>query len=130
MKLSDLAKRMIISILVISVVCLIGSIIYHRSFAFLPFLFGTIIGVAVSIFKVFLLENAVDKALTMDKNAAVKYITAQYFLRMLVSGVALVIGALVPKISLWGVAAGVLAFPLATYREKYISKRNGKSEAS
>ncbi|HZK28444.1 MAG TPA: ATP synthase subunit I [Thermoclostridium sp.] len=122
MKLSDLARRMIISILAITLICIVGSIIYHRSFAFLGFLFGSIIGIAVSIIKVFLLESSVDKALTMDKNAAVKYITFQYFLRMLLSGAALIIGAIVTHISLWGVVAGVLAFPFATYLEKFRSK--------
>jgi len=122
MKISELSKRMIITILVIASVCIIGSIIYHRSFTFLPFLFGVIIGSVASISKVFLLEHAVDKAITMEKQQAVNYITIQNFLRLLLSGVALIIGAIVPQISMWGVAAGILAFQLATYREKFKSK--------
>jgi uncharacterized membrane protein len=48
MKLSDLAKRMIITILVISLICVIGSVIYYRSLKFVPFLLGVLLGSAVS----------------------------------------------------------------------------------
>lgn len=125
MKLSDLAKRMIRAILFIVIVCILGSIIYHRSLDFLPFLFGAIIGSAFSIFKVFLLDRAVDKALTMEKYKALKYVFFQSILRLLISGIALLIGALVPLISLWGVVAGIVAFPLATYSEKFRTNKKG-----
>lgn len=125
MKISDLARRMISAILFIALVCILGSIVYHRSLGFLPFLYGAIIGSATSIFKVFLLERAINKALAMEKNKALIYIFVQNILRLLISGVALVIGALVPQISLWGVVAGTVAFPLAIYSEKFRTNKKG-----
>lgn len=122
MKLTNLAKRMIITILIIALVCVLGSIIYYRSLDFLPFLFGALLGSAVSIVKVFLVEHAVDKALTLEQKQAGNYVSIQHLLRMLFSGVVLVIGAIVPQISLWGVAAGILAFQLAIYNVKITSK--------
>lgn len=120
MKLSNLARRMIYTIMLISLVCILGSVAYYRSLAFIPFVLGVLIGSAVSIAKVFLLERAVDKALTMDKIKAGGYVGIQHVLRLLISGAALYLGAIVPQINLWGVAAGILAFQLAVYNIKFL----------
>jgi hypothetical protein len=122
MKLTDLAKRMVFSIGIIAFICILGSIIYYRSLGFLPFMFGVFLGSALSIIKVFLLERAVDAALIMEQKRAGNYVSLQHLLRLLLSGVVLVLGALVPQISLWGVAAGILAFQLAIYNLKFTLK--------
>ncbi len=122
MRLSDLAKRMIIIILIITLICILGSIIYYRSFGFIPFLFGVMLGSVISIARVFLLDRAVDRALTMEKKRAAQYLSLQNILRILLSGFALVIGAIIPQINLWGVVAGILAYSLAAYSTKFKSK--------
>jgi hypothetical protein len=122
MKLSNLTKRMILTIIIIALICVIGSIIYHRSMDFIPFLLGVVIGSAVSIAKVFLLEHAVDKALTLGKKQAGNYVSLQHILRLLLTGVVLFLGAVIPQISLWGVAAGIFAFRIALYTVKFTSK--------
>ena len=122
MKLTNLAKRMILTILMIGIICTLVSIIYYRSLDVLPFFLGILLGSAVSIGKVFLLEKAVDKALTMEQKKAGNYVSIQHLLRFLLTGVVLVLGAILPQISLWGVAAGVLAFQLALYNIKDASK--------
>lgn len=124
MKLSELAKKMILSILVISSICIIASAIYYRSLDFLPFVIGVFLGSAVSIAKVFLLERAVNNALKMEQKRAGNYVSLQHILRLLLSGAALLLGAIVPQISLWGVAAGVLAFQLSIYNIKFMSKNS------
>ncbi len=123
MKLSDLAKRMSITILVISIICILGSVIYYRSLEFLPFMFGVFLGSIVSVFKVLLLERAVDKALSMEEKHAGNYVSLQHLFRLFISGAVLMLGALVSQISLWGVAAGILAFQLAVYNVKFASKK-------
>lgn len=115
MKISNIAKRMIFTILVIALLCTLGSILYYRSLGFLPFLFGTVLGTGISIFKVLLLERTVDKAITLEGRNASNYVSLQHVLRLFLSGIVLVLGALVPQISLWGVVAGILAFQLAVY---------------
>lgn len=122
MKLSNLAKGMIRTILIVALICIVGSIVYYRSLACFPFILGVVIGSAVSIIKVLLLERAVDKALSMEQMHAGNYVAIQYMLRLLLSGAVLVLGAVVPQISLWGVVAGILAFQLATYSLKFASK--------
>lgn len=115
MKISDVAKRMLITILIIAAICVLGSIIYYRSWEFLKFLLGAILGTAVSIAKIFLLERSVDKALNMEKQNAGAYVSLQYFLRLILTGAVLVLGAVVPQINLWGVVSGVFAFPISLY---------------
>lgn len=122
MKLSYLARKMIFTILIIALICILASIVYYRSLDFLPFLFGVLIGSAVSIAKVFLLDRAVDKALSMEKNRARAYVSVQNILRLILSIAALLLGAFIPQISLWGVVAGILAFQLAAYSVKFTLK--------
>ena len=122
MRLSDLAKRMVFTVLPIALICVLVSAIYYRSLKFLPFALGVLIGSAVSIAKVFLLERGIDKALTMDQKRAVSYLGLNHISRQLVTGAALFLGAVVPQISMWGVAAGVLAFQAATFNIKFTLK--------
>lgn len=122
MKISNLAKKMIMTILAIATICVIASVIYYHSLKFLPFLFGTILGTSVSIFKVFILERAVNKALTMEQKNAGRYVSLQHLLRLFLSGIVLFLGAVIPQISLWGVAAGILSFQVAVYNVKFTSK--------
>lgn len=128
MELSDIAKRMIKVILIIALLCITGSIIYYRSLEFLPFFIGVILGSVASIGKAVLLDRAIDKALKMENKQAGKYLTIQNILRLLVSGLVLMIGALAPQVSIWGVAAGILAFPFATYSENFRIKKTSKGK--
>ena len=123
MKLSALAKRMIFTILIIGLLFILGSVVYYRSLAFLPFMFGVFLGSALSIAKVFLLERTVDKALAMEEKAAGKHVSLHHLLRLLLSGGALFLGVIIPQISLGGVVCGVFAFQLATYNLKFTSKQ-------
>lgn len=115
MKLTNIAKRMIMTILIIALIGIGVSILYYRSLEFLPFLWGVILGSAASIAKVFLLERAVNQALSMEKKRAGNYVSLQHILRLVLSGAVLVIGALVPQINLWGVVVGIIAYQLAIY---------------
>lgn len=114
-KLSELAKQTIAAILVIAFTFLIGSLLYYRSLDFIPYMIGLVLGSVVSVVKVMLVERAVEKALRMDQQRVGGYVGGQYLLRMLLTAVVLIIGALVSWISLWGVAAGVIAFQLGIY---------------
>lgn len=122
MKISPLAKRMIITILIIALASVLISIIYYRSLDFLPFLYGIILGSVVSIAKIFLLEHTVNKAIDLEKHKASSYVTVQYILRLVVTGVVLYLGAVVPQINLLGVVVGILAFQAAVYSTKLKQK--------
>lgn len=119
MKISALAKRMLISILIINSAAVLIAAIYHRSLSFLPFLYGALIGSAAAGGKVFLLERAVSKSLSMDKKSAGGYVALQQILRLFITGIVLYVGAVSPGISIWGTAVGVLSFQIATYTVKF-----------
>lgn len=123
MKISELAKRMTVTIVGIAILFVIVSALYYRSLASLPFLLGTVLGTAVSIWKVFVLERTVDRALAMDEKKAGNFVGLQQMLRLFVTGAVLFLGAVVPQISLWGVAAGMIAFQVALYIEQLIYKK-------
>lgn len=122
MKLSELAEKILRMILLISFISIAIAAIYYRSAAFFPFMFGVFIGSAVSLFKVYLLDRAVDNALGMDKGRAGNYVGLQHILRLALSAGALMFGALISQINLWGVAAGILSFQLSLYIIKIRSK--------
>lgn len=114
-QLSALAKRMMTTILVLVLLFAVAAAVYYRSIAVLPFFWGLVLGTGVSLWKVWLLDRAVDRALAMEKTKAGNYVSIQHMLRLGITGVVLVLGAVVPRINLWGVAAGIMAFQLALY---------------
>ncbi len=122
MNISEIARKMTISIIIIGLVSILASIIYYRSLDFLPFLLGVLIGSTTSILKVYLLKRAVDKALTMEEGKGKNYIALQHILRLGLSAVALLIGALFTNISIWGVVVGILAFQASTYIANFTNK--------
>lgn len=114
---------MIVAIGVLSLLIIGGGVIYYRSVDCLPFIVGTLLGSGVSVLKVKLLADGVDKSLKMEAKAAANYIRLQHFLRLLLVGVVLLLAALVPWISLWGAAAGVFTFQISLYFLKFSMKK-------
>ena len=115
MKISDLAKRVIIAVLVMALTAVVISVIYYRSLQFLPFFYGVLLGTAASILRILLLERAIEKAFKMEKKKVGTYISLQHLLRLGIAAAALLIGALVPWINLWGAVTGVLIYQAALY---------------
>lgn len=129
MKLNALAKRMILAIIAITSACTVVALIYYRSLEFFPFFFGAILGAAVSIVKVYLLERAVNLALEPGKANATAYIGLQQLLRFILSGLALLAGALIPQINLWGVVAGIFSYQLAVYVARFTTRDSIKEQS-
>ncbi len=123
MKLDDLVKRMIRSVIVIALLSILGSIIYYRSLEFLPFFFGVLLGAITSIIKILLIQRTVDRAISMEKKQAKKHVGVQQLFRFLLSALVLIIGALVPQVSLWGVVVGIVAFHPSVYIANYKMKK-------
>ncbi|NLK39802.1 MAG: hypothetical protein GX303_06130 [Clostridiales bacterium] len=123
MKMYEITKKMIVAIGVLSLLIIGGGVIYYRSVDCLPFIVGTLLGSGVSVLKVKLLADGVDKSLKMEAKAAANYIRLQHFLRLLLVGVVLLLAALVPWISLWGAAAGVFTFQISLYFLKFSMKK-------
>lgn len=122
MGLENISKRAILTICVSTALLAAGAAIYYRSLSCLPFILGLLLGAAVSAGKVFLLKRTVDQSLNKEEKAASSYVRLQHLLRLAMTGAALLIAALVPAISLWGAAAGVLTYQLGIYLVKFTAK--------
>lgn len=105
-------------------------IAYYRSLAFFPFALGAALGVAASALKVVMLDRAIKKAVKMEATAAGNYIGIQNFLRLLLTGLALVLSAVLPFINIWGAAAGVISLQVALYFVKNSGNREEKETKS
>jgi len=84
----------------------------------MPFAVGVAFALVSNILKVLLLKRAITKVTQNDNvNSAKLYFSAQYFMRMALTGVALVAAALLPDgfVSLLGAAIGVFAHPIAMH---------------
>lgn len=106
---------MMLTILIVTGLGIVASIIYYRSWEFLPFLYGAIIGGTVSLIKVYLLERTVNKVMTMEGQQATNYATLQNLLRLGLTALGLLAGALIPGVNLWGAILGVIAYQPAVY---------------
>jgi len=120
MKLNDIAKKMIFVLCILLVVIIAASALYYRSPAFLPFAFGALITITLNIFKVVMLDHAVDKTMAMTEGKDAKnYIRGQYFLSFILTGAVLVFAAVSPFISLWGAVAGAFTMKISAHSMKF-----------
>ena len=87
--------------------------LYFRSSAAIPFALGVLLASALNCVKLKLLERAVDRAVTLGKEAVGKYIQTQYILRFLLTGLVLAAAATLPFIDLWGAVAGLFTMQIA-----------------
>lgn len=113
--MSDISKKMMVSIGALSLLAMGAGVVYYRSFDCLPFLAGTLLGALTSVLKVILLAKGIDKALTMEQARATAYIYGQHVLRLVLTAAALVAAALIPWLSLWGAVVGVLTYQISLY---------------
>jgi len=129
MKLSDAAKKMLLALLCALPLLVGAGALFYRSWAFLPFAGGALLGTALSAAKVILLERTVRKMASIeDKEKAANYVRLQSLLRFLLTGLVLVLPAFairwgLPPGVFWGAAAGVLAYQLAVYSMRLFTKK-------
>ena len=115
--MSELAKKMLI---LIAGICAIGAV---AGFIFFPslsgglsFLYGILMGMVVSIFRVFSIERSVTKALLQDEARAKVYANAQYLFRMFIVAIIMIVAAINhPTINIWGLLLGVTSGQAAFY---------------
>jgi len=129
MGLSDIAKKMLLAVGCALPLLVAGAAVWYRSWAFLPFACGALLGTAAGAGKVLLLERAVKKISAMDDPAqAGNYARLQSLLRLAITGATLLIPAIairfgLPAGALWGAAAAVLVYQLAIYSMKFFAKK-------
>ncbi|MCL2580580.1 MAG: ATP synthase subunit I [Oscillospiraceae bacterium] len=121
MKLSSIAKKMILVMGASSLAMSVIAAVYYRTYDFLPFAAGVFAASGLNAIKVIMLDFAVEKAAGMDnKDSAVNYIRGQYFLRFILSAAVLYFAVTTHFISLWGLAAGLATMYIAGFSMKFL----------
>ena len=121
MKLTDTAKRMMLVFCIslpILIICGILYYLYNRSFTLLHFIYGAFLGTVTNIIRTIMLDRTVQRILTFGPEKASNYVRIQYLLRFLITGLALILAALVPFINLWATVIGILVYQIAIYFTK------------
>lgn len=93
----------------------------------LDFTLGIIFGLVFSILKLMLMKNTIKKALTMPEAKAQKYANGQYVIRYVLTGVVLVVAALLSTTLLLGTFFGLMSMKVAAYAQIGIQKREEKN---
>ena len=127
MKLSAISKKVMKTLCALLLLLVAASAAYYRSFAFLPFAFGVLLGAAVNVLKVILLDHTVSKIVDMGAKSAENYVRFQHFLRFLLTGLMLLLSALLPFINIWGTAAGLCTMQVALF---FVRRARGAMEKS
>jgi hypothetical protein len=140
MKLSLAARKLITSIIVVSLVFAaagVSAAIFHQCtdgcthiiewIKPVPFALGVILVAGLNIVKVFMIERTVNKTAEIgDVGTGKTYIRLQYLARFGLTAVVLIVAALVDFIDIWGAVAGVIAFQIAAFSLKFMKIEDEK----
>jgi hypothetical protein len=126
-KFSAAAKRMLLIMTVICVViCGVMAIFVQNR---LGVLLGGLLGLATSALKVWLLERAVNKAMTYESKQAALYMRAQYLARYFLTGGALAVAAInFESVNFWAAAVGILSMPASAYITRFLFRKEIEAE--
>nr|WP_302599384.1 ATP synthase subunit I [uncultured Cellulosilyticum sp.] len=83
---------------------------------------GLTFGLIFSLLKLKLMEKTISKAVLLPPAKAKNYMSAQYMMRYLLTGIVLVIAALEPSISLLGVFLGLVSMKVGAYATLWVNK--------
>jgi len=124
--LSAEAKRMVLALCALLPVISAGGLAWFRSFEALPFAAGVLIMTGVNVLKVLMIErtvrNTVSAGIADGRPAESRrnYVLIQYLLRYLITGLAIAAALKTEWVSVWGILAGILAFPVAAYSLRFM----------
>lgn len=114
----QLMKWMILFSLIIEVIGIL--LVDHK----MSFSLGLLFGLIFSLLKLKLMENTIKKSITMSEGEAQKYMNRNYFLRYILTGIVLVIGALEPTIDLLALFLGLMSMKAAAYMQLLVNKKH------
>ena len=117
-------SKMIVAMTVIAVIMMVaGAVIFRSAFA-VRFAVGVGMSLGLNIGKVIWLRRSVTRAVNMEQSAGTAYISVQYVLRFMATGLVLVAAHFLPVADMFGAAIGLLSMPFANYVVHFIGKRN------
>ena len=87
---------------------------------------GVLFGGLFTILRLKMMEIAVNRAVSKPSGKASGYMSAQYFIRYLLSAAVLIVAALEPSIDVLATALAMLSLKAATYAQSLLDKRTPK----
>lgn len=127
--MSCIARKTMIVVCGLFVLVVAAGIAFRRSFAFMPFALGALLGTALNILKIILLDRSVQKVIQMDPKDARNHVRSQHFFRLLLTALAFAVAVLLPgSVSIWGVAAGVCTLQVALLFTRRVSRGEEKAK--
>jgi len=117
-RLSDLSKRMIKVVCILTALTIAAGAAFYRYFSYPPFAFGALLGAALNIIKIIMLNRTVIKLSSIAVERARNYALVQHLARFALTGAALVLSAMLPFLDIWGAATGIFIFQIAAYSMK------------
>ena len=117
---TNIVKRMIFAILILTVAILLVGIILLDHTDWLPFFAGTILGSGFSILRLYMLASLARKAEESAGNAPAPKVHLFYAFRFFVLIILLAGTAIWHTAALWGMAAALFTLPLAGFTMKFL----------
>ena len=116
--------KMIKAMTCISVLMMVAGIGIFRSYLAIGFALGVGLSLVLNIVKVLWLKYAVNRAVNMQSSAAGIFISANYIIRFLLTGLVLVAAHFLPVVDMFGAVIGLLAMPFANYVVHFLNRKN------
>ncbi|MGN1318388.1 MAG: ATP synthase subunit I [Lachnospirales bacterium] len=122
MESASVLKQIVKTVIALGIIALgIGLFFTSES---LYWVFGIVLGTAISVFKVIMLEKTLNKAVDMSPEDAKNYTRTRYTYRLVLSILAVVVCIKIPFINVIGVIVGLLLVQPAVYIVNFFSKKN------
>jgi hypothetical protein len=125
MKWSKPARKMSLSIIIISLTAIAAGALFYRSLEAVAFAAAAAAMAVLNIIKIFMIERTVQKTSEIEEPSHGKnYARLQYTARLALTGLVLAAAAVYARhtgsySSVWGAVAGVFTFQIAAYTLKF-----------
>jgi len=121
-------SKMMKAMVCISVLMMAGGAAFFRSHFAIGFALGVAMSMALNLVKIEWLKRCVNRAAKMDTAKAGAFISANYIMRYVLTGLVLVAAHFLPVVDMFGAAIGLLSLPFANYVVNFASRRNRPDE--
>ena len=122
-------SKMIKAVICISILMMAGGAAFFRSSFAIGFGLGVGMSMALNIVKILWLKRCVNRAVGMETASAGAYISINYILRYVLTGLVLVAAHFLPIVDMFGAAIGLLSMPFANYVVHFFNRRNKPDDA-
>ena len=122
--------KMIKAIACIAILMMAAGAVFFRSYHAIGFALGVGMSLILNIGKVVWLKHCVNRATNMEPGAAGAYISINYLMRFVLTGLVLVAAHFLPVVDMFGAAVGLLSMPFANYAVHFLNRNNTPDIAS